>query len=443
MEYPRILISGPAFESHTGGGITLCNLFSGWQKDRIAAACTNYHLNGLDLDICDTYYRLGTKEVKWSFPFTRFQRKYASGLVDFSSYEDPKPSNGVPGRRSIRSVLLNDYLFPMLDYMGFTHVAYRIRMSDDFRAWLKEYDPEIIYVQISSLQQIRFALDVCEFLKVPMVLHIMDDWPAYISNHGLLRKFWRKRIDREFQILVDRSALHLSISEDMSVAYAQRYGGEFVPFHNPIELERWENAARTDYDLSNPVRILYAGRTGIGIDRTLEVAARGVKQLNDTGHVKTTLVIQSKEPPKWIGKYDCVEFQPFVNYEELPGVFAGADFLLIPYDFSRREVELFRYSMPTKITEYMACGTPVIIFAPAGTAISHYAGKHGVAALVTEEDPRAFSTKLKELIENHSLRKEMAGKAMELAHTNHEASKVRVQFRESIRSVLKKKAENS
>jgi hypothetical protein len=43
--------------------------FSGWDRDKIAVACSPYILqDNIDTEICDTYYQLGRKEGKWRFP---------------------------------------------------------------------------------------------------------------------------------------------------------------------------------------------------------------------------------------------------------------------------------------------------------------------------------------------------------------------------------------
>jgi hypothetical protein len=40
MYFPKVLIFGQPFNNKHGGGITLSNLFSGWDKDKIAVAAT-------------------------------------------------------------------------------------------------------------------------------------------------------------------------------------------------------------------------------------------------------------------------------------------------------------------------------------------------------------------------------------------------------------------
>ena len=82
MEQPKVLIIGQPFDKSTGGGITLSNLFQGWEKDKLAVACTGYLFSAnIDVSICDNYYRLGDEEFKLLFPFNYIKRKYNSGAL--------------------------------------------------------------------------------------------------------------------------------------------------------------------------------------------------------------------------------------------------------------------------------------------------------------------------------------------------------------------------
>ena len=127
-----------------------------------------------------------------------------------------------------------------------------------------------------------------------------------------------------------------------------------------------------------------------------------------------------------------MEHRPFVDYEDLPNAFSSADFLIIPYDFSPQSLQFFGYSMPTKATEYMISGTPIIIFAPAETAIVKYAEKYNIAQVVTIDDADYLFDAIKELVLNEDLRKEIATNAIELARKNHSSEEVTRDFRNVI-----------
>jgi len=43
---------------------------------------------------------------------------------------------------------------------------------------LKEFNPDVLYVQVQARDEILFVQEMYSFLKKPMIIHIMDDWPA-------------------------------------------------------------------------------------------------------------------------------------------------------------------------------------------------------------------------------------------------------------------------
>ncbi|MGS0525308.1 hypothetical protein ACU8V7_09065 [Zobellia nedashkovskayae] len=65
MQLPKVLILNQPFVTNTGGGITMSNLFSGWDKDKLAVTCSSYLLTKeIDPKICNNYYQLGIRGKK-------------------------------------------------------------------------------------------------------------------------------------------------------------------------------------------------------------------------------------------------------------------------------------------------------------------------------------------------------------------------------------------
>jgi glycosyltransferase involved in cell wall biosynthesis len=439
MKLPKVLILGPTFNKNTGGGITLSNLFSGWDKDKIAVASTGheFYYKSLDTSICDTFYVLGIQEYKWSFPLNYLQHKFESGqlkikpaTVDF--VQNPAFSKPV----GLRKKFIDSYFFPFLRYFGFFHFISKYELSASFCKWLDKFKPDILYVQVSERAGVNFARQVTAYLKVPMILHMMDDWPSTISNHGLFKKYWNRKIDSDFKLLIKDAALLMSISDDMAVEYEKRYGRKFVTFHNPIDCTFWKQYPKTNYELGKPPTLLYAGRIGIGVEDSLETIAIAIEQLNREMNISIQFDLQTKEIPPWINRYKCVVHKKFVPYHDLPKVFAKADFLVLPYDFSNKGRRFIKYSMPTKMPEYMMSGTPIIIFAPAETAVVNYAQQYGCAKMITENNVEAFKKGFQELLENKLERTTMAKNAVVIAEKRHNANNVRLEFKQAVASLI-------
>ena len=314
----------------------MSNLFKGWERDRIAVAATGHMMAGVTTDICDNYYQLGSDEFRWNFPFNLIQRKFRSGQLSFST--NPGSAN-VKNKRSLRYALVNKVFYPVLEWLGLFYAISKIRFSSGFKNWLDAFNPDIIYIQVSTREGILFASEIIEYLKIPSVIHIMDDWPSTISNRGLFRKFWHKKIDIEFRNLLEQIDLNLSISEAMSAEYMKRYNKEFLPFHNPIDIDLWLPNQKKNYSFvgKEHISLLFSGRIGIGISTSLLEIASAVELLQNRNS-KLRLYIQSttRDHPvlQKLREYPFVIINPPAEYSEIPSIFSGADMLLLANDFN-------------------------------------------------------------------------------------------------------------
>lgn len=434
MELPKILIIGQSFNNDTGGGITLTNLFNGWDRDKLAVACSGYLLlDNIDAEVCNTYYQLGHKEHKWIFPFNYMQRKYNSGQVIF---DRKKNQNLSITKSKLRVKLIMNFIFPFLKFIGLSHIISKTELSPEFCNWMNAYNPDVLYMQTSSRDGILFCIAVHNYLKKPFVFHMMDDWPSSISSTGIFKKYWHNKIDHDLRDLLDRAAILMSISEEMSNEYKIRYNKDFIPLHNTIDIAFWQKHQRNSYDLNESPTILYAGRVGLGIEKSLELVAKAIQRVNKELAISIKFILQTQEKPQWIKNYKNVFHNSFVSYNDLPRVFSESDFLLLPYDFTSESIKFIRYSMPTKAPEYMITGSPIIIFAPKVTAIVKYAEEYDWAKVVTENNINKVAPAIKQMIENKELRQHYATNAKKIAEKNHNSIDVTNQFQRILLSIV-------
>jgi glycosyltransferase involved in cell wall biosynthesis len=436
MSLPKVLVISQPFNNDTGGGITLSNLFAGWERDKIAVICSGYVLqNNIDTSICNTYYQLGEKEQKWIFPFNLVKRKYKSGMIHF---DEKRIQNLSFEKSKIRVKLIMGWFNPFLRYTGLIHVSKKLELSQQLRDFLDEFNPDVLYIQAEDRERVAFCIDVYNYVKKPMVFHMMDDWPSIISERGFLKNFWERKINSELLVLLNLCSEWMSICDEMTNEYRTRYGLEFIPFHNPVDLNFWKPFQRKNYKLTNSPTILYAGRIGLGIDSSLELIAGAIDQINNELNINARFILQTESKPEWAEKFNCVQHQSFVPYSELPHVFSSADFLILPYDFSSESIKYIKYSMPTKASEFMISGTPVILFAPEETAVVKYARQYNWAEIVTENSKSKMVEAIKSLILSEEKRKMIAQNAIQTAEKNHNATEITRQFKEVIVSLVGK-----
>lgn len=429
---PKVLIYGQSFNSNTGGGVTLSNLFSKWRKEDLAVLCTSHANGNITKEICDNYYFIGSDELKWKFPFGLFQRNSKSGKLPIIESSTQGTFTIKP---TIRNFILFKALFPFLNWTGLQHMMFDSHPSENLLNWIKDFDPDILYVQVTSREAMLFATSLTDILGIPMVLHQMDDWIGPISNSGLGKKYWAKTINREFKHLAGKADQCLSIGDFMGQEYEKRYGVEFLTFHNPVELDKWMGSPETCKVPKKEYSVLYAGRTGFGIDSSLRNFADALELFNKESAIKIKFYIQTAEELQWPENYLYSFHRKLIPYNELPNLFQQMDFLLLPCDFSDSAIKYLKYSMPTKAPEYMASGTPIIILAPDQTAIYKYGQENGFALMIDRGNPDYICKKLKEFVFDQKAKIENCERGQELASQRHSLSQVAQDFYELFNSV--------
>jgi glycosyltransferase involved in cell wall biosynthesis len=430
MVHPKILIIGQSFNKNSGGGVTISNLFKGWPKEHIAVASNANLYNNLDTSVCNTFYQLGYNNKLHPFPLGIVLPKIHCGVLPLVNKADAPAGSAQPVKsgkfKSVYSILEK-----LMHFTGVYNLFYKLKITPEFAEWIKQYNPDIIYTQLASLELIRFCKQLQQQTKKPLAIHMMDDWPLTINKPGIFYNYWEKTIDREFRQLLDNTAVFMSICDAMTAEYRQRYKKEFVPFHNPIDIDFWKPAAAKDYSLKNKFTLLYAGRIGFGIEQSIADVAAAVNMIAPANpNIVFEIQTGDKELLDTLVTFsDTVKWVQPLPYAELPAKFAAADLLLLPQDFDEKSVQFLRYSFPTKVSEYMISGTPILVYGDVKTGLTQYALNGNWSAVVTQNNKQALADAITELYNNEAKRKQLGTNAQQLAMATEDAVLVRERFR--------------
>jgi glycosyltransferase involved in cell wall biosynthesis len=431
-KYPKVLVVGQIFSYRSGGGITMSNLFKGWPKERLAVASASYLSNNPDISVCEQYYQLGYNGKLHPFPLSLILPRINCGPVNISEPKTSQEPKNTPKPGKFKSIyrLVREVLI----FLGLYNVLYRLKITPDFREWLVNYNPDIIYSQLETLELIKLVKEIHLLTGKPIAVHIMDDWPSTVNKPGLLYWYWKKSLNNELINLLDQSSVFLSIGDSMSEEYKKRYGKDFIPFHNPIEVEKWLPYSKTDWEINGKFTILYAGRLGNGVNNSIVDIANAVMDLCSSD---TDLIFELQTPDisalqKIVTLGEHIKWMQPIDYSELARKFASVDLLVIPFDFDEDSLAFLRYSFSTKIPEYMISGTPVLVYADRQTALAKYAAKGEWAYVVTDNNREILKNSIKELYLNSSLRRQLAEKALKIVMQNDNAEIVRENFRKCL-----------
>lgn len=436
-DLPKILIFGQPFDDFSGGGITLSNLFRGWPTDKIASLWAPWDNSQSSDDICNIKYRIGREERFWKFPFNLYRKSFPPSGPDF-----PSNINSFPTERTkpgIKALVSSYIINPFFYWLGQFNRSSSITISAQMKSWLSTFNPDVLYFQVSTLEGIKFARHLIDYLRIPAIIHMMDDWPSTISMRGLFAKYWSRRINKEFMLLLDKVNLCLSISDAMSDEYLQRYNKRFVAFHNPVDLSSFIHKENVKKVNDNLFRVLYIGRIGTANKTSLEFFATTVSLMKKQDqaielHIYTK-DIEANDLAKLKG-LSGIKVYPAVPHGSVPNLLAAYDLLLLPLDFNEDGLRFARLSIPTKASEYMISGTPVIVFAPSETAVSQFFEYHKCGLCVSENTSEALQKALSSLVSDVNLRIELSNNAFKIAEDRFDAIKVRERFRNMIRELV-------
>lgn len=439
-EYPKIIIIGNHINLRHGGGITLFNLFKGWPKDKIFFV--THRIEDEGIDVCENYYRIGYKENRRPWPLNKFQPYYESKPLRISSNE--KTASTVK-KYSLKRSKYNQNLKRIAEYflhfLGLNYFLFPLKPSDEFVKWLEDENPDLIYTQLNSPEIIFFMNELVKKVSYPLFIHMMDDWPKVVSKPGLSHLYWNPKIQNNFKFLLSKSTGLLSICQSMSDEYEARYGYSFKAFHNCIEFNSWDKFSKETYDINGKFKILYAGRIGPGTYHSILTFAKAIEKMQQPGF-EIEFQIQTEYLPnahrRTLTELKRTKINPFIKYEELPKKLASVDLLLLPMDYDRDNLNFIHLSMPTKVPEYMVTGTPILVFADKSTALFKYADKDGWAFTVSENNESALIKKMEYIMNNQKAREDISKKARQIVLQNHEANKIREEFRQYFNNRLKK-----
>jgi hypothetical protein len=239
----------------------------------------------------------------------------------------------------------------------------------DFRSmkldgFIEQFNPDVIF---APLCYSRYVLRIHQYVigkaKCPAVTYIYDDIyslkqlrfsPVYWLNRFLLRAEIRKSLH------------HYRFAYTMTEQQAAEYGRMLgIPMKVLRKAAPSETIAKVPHE---GIRLIYAGGTYYGRDKTLTYVADAVRKLNQQGE-KVQLDIYTGSPMKarFRSKLDDGKFchvYGIIPFDELQKQYAASDIALHVESFRKKNALLTRLSFSTKIVDCLASGCAVVAVCP-------------------------------------------------------------------------------
>jgi glycosyltransferase involved in cell wall biosynthesis len=438
--YPKVLvIVREPFNNVCGAGITMTSLFTGWPKERIASIY--WQQLKAEKGVCEKYYVLTEREMRWRFPLkgllspkARQEEKELLLYLENKNESSPqRPTLKALARKSWR------YLIRTIGGLGF---MLKIDISNDLADWIYAFKPDVIYCSPTDLASISFIEKAANLSGASVITHVYDDWPSIVKDGGILEEFYGRKTTQAFTHLLKRSAYRFAICEEMAAEFKQRYGMEFLSFHNSPDSHVWLNKSRTAFKKESIFLFRFIGEIYMdgnvnvlrelslsiawlqrsGIDASLEIFSNvgTVNEFRNEFNIKNIVSI-NKVPD---------------DSKEVASLYSSADGLIMAYDFHEYSAGRFRFSMPTKFPTYLLSGTPIVLYAPGSLSITRRMISQGIGYVIDQHmSIEQLSNRLASFIGDKQLRMNMSDKGKRYALDHLTADVMRPRFHKVLSNV--------
>lgn len=380
--YPKVLLLEHTFNNSTGMGITLTNLFYDWPKNRIGIMSDSIDIKCVDtIRPCSSYIGIG-KSIDYS---AKVERRITS----------VRPNGSLKSR--VRKIYYD---------LGLNEMFGKTKILPSNMESVKVFAPDIVFCSLGTLNRMRVCESIIKAMpEAHLVIYIVDDW---INSRVIEKKptfFWKRLFHGSFKRLLQLSSGNLSICETMSQAYLQQFGKQFVPFHNPVDVQYWTNLSIERKYPKSVVSLLYVGKINEDTEECLVDCAKCVESLNIEGK---EIVFDVFSPDYMSNQvlfenYPHCHLLPAVPHEKIPELTKSYDSLLLTLGFSEKTIQYIRLSMPTKLSEYLASGLPIVLYCPSGVALTDYVQSRDCAFCCTEKNIDKFRATLLQLFDKRKV----------------------------------------
>ncbi len=412
-KYPKVLILNCSFDS-LGSGITIQNLFRTWPKEKLG----NAHTEIIRTQSCDTYFQIGK-----GAPSDQSQKNEKTQIVDINARKNNFTKKLTIGLKK---------------HLELKHVINRKCVDQQFSDWIRSNAFDLIYFVLFEARDIPFLLELKKKVNLPIATHIFDNWVEH-NRSGYFKNIFAPFLSKDFKKAINDSDICLAISQEMKDYYQGKFEKHFYVFHNPAEDFYEIKERQTTNGFHTITFVGTIGEHNYDIFEKISLALERLRKdrgilvkLKFIGYIRKVYI---HEKIKHMGS--IVLCDP-MNNKEILGELLNSDILLLPLSFDDSQKNYIKYSMPTKTSEYMASGVPILVLAPEDFALTRYARRDNWAHVVTECSVEKLTRAIGDLCCDNELRTYYHQQARQVFLSRHTVEYVSESLRKVFVSQLEK-----
>lgn len=362
---PILLVNACLIGDNNGTGNTLASVFKSVDK-----ACV--------YELCIDFLRAAEGNTHRFFVDRGFS--YARYLLAQRRGKSNQSDNAVKHRANIsgaRSVGVKAIVHEI--FRGVADIL-PVHISSAMCRYIEAVKPGYVYTCASSITSLRISHKIAAKYNIPLVLHIMDNWEETLYSSSVFSKPFSLILKHELKKANKFSCKNLAVSESLCKKFSEKYSKEYRSLMNTVDFVAEKPIC---FD-RNKLIFLYAGSLSINRYVSLKDVANALHcTLGQEGYLFKLFVPSaqnSDEIQSLFAKYS-VEIKDYIPRNELMKEYNNADVLVIAESFDENFCDFTKYSLSTKLPEYMASGKPILAYLSKNLYSSEYLIKSGAAAV--------------------------------------------------------------
>lgn len=291
--------------------------------------------------------------------------------------------------------------------------------------WLDEFNPTVVFFHAGDcIFAHNIFLYVIKRYKPRACVYITDDYVMDRKGESFISKYRRRLIFKSTQKVIKCVDELFTVSEVMREAYLKKFGHD-----STVIVNMSESLYRSDCKPSEDrLTIIYAGSLYFGRQKVLSKVAEAVEvynsRFNKEKPVHLNIYTNLENDTKDIMASDYIHICGKIGKKELVEEYNKADVLLFAESFEQINMDKTKYSMSTKVPEYLSLHKPIFLVGPSSVGSVDYL--RDVAAFASSED--MILSVLTDLIKSEEYRRELAQKASAKYLQNHDINYLRQSF---------------
>lgn len=303
-----------------------------------------------------------------------------------------------------------------------TSELFPYNFSNDLLQFINEFKPDFIYSTVDRAQVILLLDEIRLVTGAKIAPHFMDDFPTTIFKSPLTF-FHRKYILFKLKNIVNSSKLCFCISNTMCAEYKKRYNrNDFYSLMNCVEKY---HGGLTKNQKNDKFVFFYAGGLHLKRDSILLKLCHYLAKTIEREFV-FNIYTPERDWEKCKGnfsQYSFINYHGYISVEELNKSMLKSDVLVLLESFDQSVKEYTKYSISTKIPEYLSTGIKILAIGPPDVGSIAYL-KNNNSAYVIEDlnNKEIFNIVINEILSGFG-NIEITRNAYILFHRNHTKAK--------------------